>query len=158
MYCSFGTSIFSQKDTLGLLPLIKLVSPELSQADQWWMVMVNDMTAQFSSVIWRAPRSTLNMFMFGSKLQVPSLKLTNIAYSPLKMMVSNRNLLFQRFIFRCYVSFREGSCGSSCSHMTSVLAFSREWLVGPMSDKPTGLDHGDPAGAQRGVQQSPDPD
>ena len=28
--------------------------------------------------------------------------------SPLKMMVSNRNLLFQGSIFRCYVSFREG--------------------------------------------------
>ena len=144
------------KDTLGLLPLIKLVSPELSQAD-WWMVMVNDMTAQFSSVIWHAPRSTLNMFIFGSKLQVPSLKLTNS--SPLKMIISNRNLLFQRSIFRCYVSFREGSCGSSCNHTTSVLAFfSGEWLVGPMSNKPTGLDQGDPAGAQRGVQQSPDPD
>ena len=29
--------------------------------------------------------------------------------SPLKMMVSNRNLLFQGSIFRCYVSFREGT-------------------------------------------------
>ena len=29
--------------------------------------------------------------------------------SPLKMMVSNRNLLFQGSIFRGYVSFREGS-------------------------------------------------
>ena len=34
-----------------------------------------------------------------------SLKLT---ISHLKMMVSNRNLLFQGRIFRCYVSFREG--------------------------------------------------
>ena len=35
--------------------------------------------------------------------RIPSLKLT----WHLKMMVSNRNLLFQRSIFRCYVSFRE---------------------------------------------------
>ena len=38
--------------------------------------------------------------------EVASLKLT--ASSHLKMVVSNRNLLFQRSIFRCYVSFREG--------------------------------------------------
>ena len=38
-----------------------------------------------------------------NSLEVPSLKLT----WHLKMMVSNRNLLFQRSIFRCYVSFRE---------------------------------------------------
>ena len=36
--------------------------------------------------------------------KVPSLKLT----WHLKMMVSNRNLLFQGCIFRCYVSFKEG--------------------------------------------------
>ena len=30
----------------------------------------------------------------------------------LKMMVSNRNLLFQGVIFRCYVSFREGRSSS----------------------------------------------
>ena len=35
--------------------------------------------------------------------QIPSLKLTQ----HLKMVVSNWNLLFQRSIFRCYVSFRE---------------------------------------------------
>ena len=29
--------------------------------------------------------------------------------SSLKMMVSNRNLLFQGVIFRCHVSFREGN-------------------------------------------------
>ena len=29
------------------------------------------------------------------------------------MVVSNRNLLFQRSIFRCHVSFREGKCISS---------------------------------------------
>ncbi len=29
--------------------------------------------------------------------------------SHLKMVVSNRNLLFQRSIFRCYVSFTEGN-------------------------------------------------
>ena len=28
--------------------------------------------------------------------------------SPLKMMISNRNLLFQGVIFMCHVSFREG--------------------------------------------------
>ena len=39
------------------------------------------------------------------KRQVASLKLT----WPLKMVVSNRNFLFQGFIFRGYVSFREGS-------------------------------------------------
>ncbi len=39
-------------------------------------------------------------------VQLPSLKLT---FSPSKMMVSNRNLLFQRSIFKGYVSFREGS-------------------------------------------------
>ena len=33
--------------------------------------------------------------------------------SHLKMVVSNRNLLFQRSIFRCYVTFREGKCISS---------------------------------------------
>ena len=38
---------------------------------------------------------------------LPSLKLT----WPLKMVVSNRNLLFQGSIFRGYVSFREGKCG-----------------------------------------------
>ena len=31
--------------------------------------------------------------------------------SHLKMVVSNRNCLFQRSIFRCYVSFREGMYG-----------------------------------------------
>ena len=36
---------------------------------------------------------------------LPSLKLTYHCH--LKMMVSNRNLHFQGFIFRCYVSFRE---------------------------------------------------
>ena len=40
--------------------------------------------------------------------QVHSLKLT---FSPPKMMVSNRNLLFQWVIFRCHVSFREGIGG-----------------------------------------------
>ena len=35
---------------------------------------------------------------------LPSLKLTY----PLKMVVSNKNLLFQGSIFRGYVSFREG--------------------------------------------------
>ena len=39
---------------------------------------------------------------------LPSLKLT----SPPKMVVSNSILLFQGSIFRCYVSFREGSLGS----------------------------------------------
>ena len=39
--------------------------------------------------------------------ELPSLKLTR---SPLKMMVSNRNLLFQGSIFRGYVSLREGTC------------------------------------------------
>ena len=40
------------------------------------------------------------------KKNIPSLKLT---FSPLKMMVSNRSLLFQGSIFRGYVSFREGN-------------------------------------------------
>ncbi len=35
--------------------------------------------------------------------------------SHLKIMVSNRNLLFQGSIFRCYVSFREGTQALSCS-------------------------------------------
>ena len=39
-------------------------------------------------------------------LKLRSLKLT--ASSPLKMMVSNRNLLFKGSIFKGYVSFREG--------------------------------------------------
>ena len=39
---------------------------------------------------------------------IHSLKLT----WPLKMVVSNRNLLFQGSIFRVYVSFREGICAS----------------------------------------------
>ena len=38
---------------------------------------------------------------------IPSLKLT----WHLKMVVSNRNLLFQRSIFRCHVSFRECNSG-----------------------------------------------
>ena len=46
---------------------------------------------------------------------VPSLKLT----WHLKMVVSNRNLLFQRSIFRCYVSF--GEC-------TSLILFWRKQL------------------------------
>ena len=41
----------------------------------------------------------------GGKYSIPSLKLT----WHLKMMVSNRNLLFQGCIFRCYVSFKEGT-------------------------------------------------
>ena len=43
--------------------------------------------------------------------------------SHLKMMVSNRNLLFQGFMFRCYVSFREGNLfiGSSFSTIDRVL-------------------------------------
>ena len=44
-----------------------------------------------------------------------SLKLTY----PLKMMVSNRNLLFQGCIFRCHVSFREGTWNTSFQEKTN---------------------------------------
>ncbi len=66
---------------------------------------------------WRLPppwrkmrrRRRRNDRPFGSRKPVKvwwfTLPKTN---TPLKMMVSNRNLLFQGFIFRCHVSFREG--------------------------------------------------
>ena len=44
-------------------------------------------------------------FVFQNIRSVPSLKLTK----PLKMMVSNRNLLIQGSILRGYVSFRDGN-------------------------------------------------
>ena len=58
---------------------------------------------------------------------LPSLKLT----WHFKMMVSNRNLLLQRCIFRCYVSFKQGSmfrihldlsCDVSYSKCTSAVS------------------------------------
>ena len=42
--------------------------------------------------------------------QVPSLKLT---FSPLKIGLPNRKVVFQPSIFRGYVSFREGTLSSS---------------------------------------------
>ncbi len=39
----------------------------------------------------------------------------------LKMVVSNRNLLFQGSIFRCYVSFREGTSYINIQTIQTVL-------------------------------------
>ena len=49
-------------------------------------------------------------------VSIPSLKLTANA---LKMVVSNRNLLFQGTIFRCYVGLREGNLTGICSEFRS---------------------------------------
>ena len=52
-----------------------------------------------------APWSCFGQIWSFHRLDLPSLKLT--AGLPLKIMVSNRNLLFQGSIFRGYVSFRD---------------------------------------------------
>ena len=58
------------------------------------------------------PKKKHHKLSTNSWSQVPSLKLTLKLTQPLKMMVPNRNLLFQGApIFRCYVSFREGNHG-----------------------------------------------
>ena len=72
----------------------------------------------------------LQNFLGGN--QLASLKLT----SPLKMMVSNRNLLFQGSIFRGYVSFREGIISWILLHISQMLTpefFTREstFFMGP---------------------------
>ena len=41
---------------------------------------------------------------------------------PLKMVVSNRNILFQASIFRCYVSFREGTSAGTWADDACVAA------------------------------------
>ena len=43
------------------------------------------------------------------------------------MMVSNRNLLFQGFIFRCYVSFREGTSIFKWQRMATLLVCFFHW-------------------------------
>ena len=58
------------------------------------------------------------IFVIDTPLKI-TLPETNV-FSHLKMMVSNRNLLFQWVLFRCHVSFREGN-GWNIS--------SRRWMV-----------------------------
>ena len=41
---------------------------------------------------------------------------------PLNMVVSNRNILFQGSIFRCYVSFREGTSAGTWADDACVAA------------------------------------
>ena len=48
--------------------------------------------------------------------------------SHLKMVVSNRNLLFQGSIFRCYVSFREGTLILGIPHVISVQRDPGWWI------------------------------
>ena len=54
---------------------------------------------------------------FMSKLSEYTLPETNSL--PLKMVVSNRNLLFQGTIFRCYVGLREGNLTGICLEFRS---------------------------------------
>ena len=64
-------------------------------------VCVCTLSQEPSDLKWHQHRGN---FEVGERL--PSLKLI---FSPLKMMVSNRTLLFQGSVFRGYVSFREGN-------------------------------------------------
>ena len=74
---------------------------------------------------------------------IHSLKL---AYPPKKIVVSNRNLLFQRAIFRSYVRFRKGICSSFCTRQMGKIQLSQDdqddqhsmFFPGRISKKTTG--------------------
>ncbi len=59
------------------------------------------------------PRTSCGWTPILAKIQFEHLQYPKTNIFALKMVVSNRNLLFQGSIFRCHVSFRKGTLSNS---------------------------------------------